>query len=224
VILRDLDALKRDIDEENAAAADRPLRVGSFEVFTTHFLGSLVGDGLGSRPLTLHELAPGHLEQALAEGQIDLGITYIPIPHADVDHLRVAQVEMGVFRRRGAFSEPAFDQLPFVVPVTPVTGSPDRVRGLDGWPDHLRRRNIRYRVTLMESALELCRQGLAVAFLPRFVVRAHNAKLKPEYRLEPIEIPAGASLGKQAVYLIKRKTDVEDVPMKKLARAIRVGV
>ena len=108
------------------------------------------------------ELIPGH-EAAVAEGKADIGITYLPVPHAELDVLKVTTVEMGVFGA-SKWLDKAFDELPFVIPVAPVSGTPSKVQGLDGWPDHLRHRNIVFRVALLETALNLCRQGLAVGF------------------------------------------------------------
>lgn len=58
------------------------------------------------------------------------------------------------------------NDLSFVVPIHPAEGTPSKVIGPDGWPDHLIERQIKYRVTMMESAMELCREGHAVAYLP----------------------------------------------------------
>ena len=57
-----------------------------------------------------------------------------------------------------------------MVPALPITGSPTLVRGLDGWPEDAYERHVKYEVTLMESALELCRQGRVAGYFPRFIV------------------------------------------------------
>lgn len=221
-ILDDLERLRASAKENKEAAA--PLRLGSFEVFTTHALVALVKEALGGAELTLHELAPGKLEEAIQLGQVDLGVTYLPIPHPDLDFLKAATLSMGVYTRKGPLQQMKVPELPFAIPAAPLQGTPSKVVGLDGWPDNLVKRSIRYRVTLMESALELCRQGQAAAFLPRFVVELHNQKVREPFQLHPHPgpLPLSAKYLQQAVYLVKRKSNLETQPAKKIAKALRV--
>jgi DNA-binding transcriptional LysR family regulator len=214
-----LDSVRALVEDVNAPAS-RPCVIGSFEVFTTYFAGPLLGHELRSSPVVLRELIPGELELALASREVDLGITYVPIPHAEVDHLAVTQIEMAIFGLK-RFTPTPFEALPFVVPVQPLKGAPTKVQGLDGWNENKLRRKIAYQVTLMETAIELCRQGLAVAYLPKFVARLHNEQVKPEYRLVELEAPRGAGAGRHPVYLALRKSDGESPLSKNLARAIR---
>ena len=220
-LLDDAAALKSAV-MHSAPGEARTLRIGSFEVFSTYFLGVLLKQHLGERAVTLHELSPGHLEQALIERHIDLGITYIPVPSPEIDSVRVSTIEMGVFAAKGAFPRTSIGELPFVVPVMPISGSPDRVRGSDGWPDTAPPRLVKYQVTLMESALELCRQGLAAAYLPKFIVRLHNERVTEERRLSEVARDFAGSAGAQPVYVLKRKTDLEEDWLRKTARALRI--
>jgi DNA-binding transcriptional LysR family regulator len=160
------------------------------------------------------------MERAILEDRIDFGITYVPIPTAGVEHLKVGSVEMGVFAVRGVFSGVAIGEIPFAVPVEPVHGSPNKVQGLDGWPEDRIKRRAVYRVTLMETALELCRQRLAAAYLPTFVVNLHNRQHKPEFALTELSVPA-LPTARQPVYLIRRDGRAEDPVTRKLARALR---
>jgi DNA-binding transcriptional LysR family regulator len=146
----------------------------------------------------------------------------MPVPHQKIDHIKICDIDMDVFGRIDSFKQMDFEELPFVIPVRPIQSAPTKARGLDGWPDDKIYRNIFYRVTLMESAIEICRQGLAVAYLPSFVVKIHNEKIKKEYRLESFPHKLKLKERKQAVYLVKRKGDVENSLDKKLARAIRM--
>lgn len=199
------------------------LRIASFEVFTTWLLGPILEKHFPEVPVLVHELLPGKMESAVAEGIVDLAISYLPIPLASLDHLKIATLEMAVYAKRGAFEKTPFESLPFAIPISPVTGSPNKVRGLDGWPDDKIPRNVRYRVTLMETALELCRRSMAVAYLPSPVVKFHNECVKERFALERLAMPKIAERAtRQDVYLIKRKSDAEDPVFKRLAAAIRI--
>lgn len=200
------------------------LKIGSFEVFTTHALPTLLGKLEKDLAIELHELVPGHLEESLLEKNVDIGITYLPIPRPDIDFLKVTTLSMGVFTLKGPLQKERFETLPFAVPITPIHGSPTKVVGLDGWPDNLFPRNLQYKVTMMESALELCRKGRAASFLPKFVVKLHNEKVKDAFQLvehsHPLPIPSKYT--QAPVYLVKRKADVENTTIKKIASQLRI--
>lgn len=196
-----------------------PSRLASFEVFTTYFLGHLL-NYVDLESLELHEIGPGRMEQAVAEGKVDLAITYNPVPKAGVDFIEVTKIKMGVFGL-DLYRSKRFQDLPFVIPLLPAEGTPSKVMGLDGWPDHLFERKVRYRVSMMESALELCRDGRAVAYLPAFVAHLHNKRLRPEYRLRELKNPLHEKDGQQSVYLIRRHGSPETSIERRIAKSLR---
>jgi DNA-binding transcriptional LysR family regulator len=198
------------------------MRIGTFEVFSTYFLSFLDKIGWENRGLELHELLPGEVEKYLVEGDIDVGITYMPVPDPHLDFLKVTTIEMGVFTRKGAFRGVPQQELPFVIPAMPLHGVPTRVRGLDGWPDDAYQRRVLHRVTLLESALELCRQGRVAGYFPVFVVNEHNRRVEEKFRLERIKSPYGNRVCRNDVFIVKRKSSEESAMMKQLARAIRL--
>ena len=112
------------------------IRIGSFEVFTTHFLGALIEKYLSEFKVDVYELTPGKMEEGLVDGVIDIGITYLPIPNPKIDFLKITKFKMSIFGRKDIFKNHSFNELPFVVPITPISGSPTKVKGLDGWPDN----------------------------------------------------------------------------------------
>ena len=116
----------------HSTAPHSVIRLGSFQVFSTYFLGDLLAEQREGHDFILHELPPGRLEQALIDRHIDLGISYLPIPYPDIERLEVTRIPMGVFLLGGAFKTKKFAELPFVVPVEPIHGSPNKVMGLDG--------------------------------------------------------------------------------------------
>lgn len=219
-ILKEIDNLKISADEERSAVQE--LKIATFEVFSTYFLKALDLTGWGENPLTIHDVLPGELERALVERHVDVGITYMPVPVPELDFLKITSIEMGVYTAKGVFPNIPQPELPFVVPVSPIYGAPSRVRGLDGWPEDAYPRNVRYQVTLLESALELCRGGKAAGYFPSFVVNAHNKQVKEAYQLTRRTSPYCGRTCKTDVFLVKRKTDHESKTMKQLAKAIRL--
>jgi len=209
-------------DSIHAPVTESPqVRIATFEVFSTYFLSFLDRLNWDTHQLELHEVLPGELEKYVAQGEVDYGITYMPIAHPDLDFLKVTDIEMGVFTRKGALSGLAQRDLPFVVPVSPINGAPTRVRGLDGWPETAWRRKVLHQVTLMESALELCRQGRCAGYFPAFIVEEHNLRVRKEFVLERRR-PAKPGIPCTVdVYLVKRKSDEESQIAKQLAKALR---
>ncbi len=219
------DLLQReDVLRKNSAtlSSQKTFKLGSFEVFSTHLLPSLIRELQGNyNVITMKEFVPGAIENAVVERLIDVGITYLPVPRAEIDHLHVSNIQMGIFARQGSsFLKMPLGDMPFVVPDSEMENAPTRMKGLDGWPDYQHPRNIAFRVDLMESALALLRTGLAVAYLPSFIARIQNQILGPEYKLDEIKLPSGIDRH-QPVYLVKRKNRSEDATFKRIAKVLR---
>lgn len=222
-LLDSIDALKKDIESSFLEKKQAPLRLATFEVFSTYFLRNLSRIGFTDRGLILHDVIPGELEQVIEQQRADFGITYLPIPHPGIEHVKITSILMGVFKRKGSFQTCKQEDLPFVIPTFPLNGVPTKVKGIDGWPDSAYRRKIKYEVTLLESALSLCRQGLCVGYFPSFVVAEYNQLVKSEYALERHPFESTAKRCYADVYLVKRKGSTEDQTMRLLAKMIRIG-
>lgn len=220
-ILKEIDLIKTGLEKKTEPAKE--LRIATFEVFSTYFLTCLQHLDWKDKQLTLHEVLPGELEKALENNQADIGITYMPVTSPHVDYLKVCSVEMGVFTHKDAFPGLSQPDIPFVVPVFPITGSPTRIRGLDGWPEDAYPRIVKHQVTLMETALELCRQGEVAGYFPKFIIDEHNRRYKDEFKLVRKASANKSRVCTTDVFIVKRKSDIEDSKtIKQLARAIRL--
>ncbi|MBX2995120.1 MAG: LysR family transcriptional regulator [Bdellovibrionaceae bacterium] len=222
LLIENFKALKSDL--LTGSVGPKPIRIGTFEVFSTYFLTFLDTLAWDNHSLELHELLPGEVEKYIEQGDLDIGITYMPVPNPNLDFLKVKAIEMGVYTKKGRFEGVTQDQLPFVIPVAPLQGTPTKMKGLDGWPEDAFNRKVLHRVTLLESALELCRQGRVAGYFPSFVVCEHNKRVSPEYRLERRRAGAqltGCKLREADVFIVKRKSYEETDVIKQIARAIR---
>ncbi len=82
-------------------------------------------------------------------------------------------------------------------------------------------RKIRYGATLMETALSLVRQGVAAAYLPRFIVGLHNTQMNERGKL--VEIASRKLIAeKQPVYAVRRQEREEDRDFRLICKALRV--
>ena len=197
------------------------LSIGSFEVFTTYCFGALVHSTLGEMNIRLLELTPGAIEQALLEDRIDVGITYAPAPHPDLDFLKIGTFDMGIFARKDLLPGKSGSELPFAVPVTALHGNVVGFKSLDGWPEDQFPRQNTYQCELLESSLELARQGKAALHCPKFIVRLHNAKVRSEFCLSERSLPKGMRSVVMTSYVALRKGKEEDTAIKKLTKGLR---
>ncbi|HVJ65621.1 MAG TPA: LysR family transcriptional regulator [Bdellovibrionota bacterium] len=198
----------------------RPLRVATFEVFSTHIMTSLMAENVSLPVAELLEAVPGAIETAIDERRADLGITLNPSPNANLSYLKVATFASRIFvGARSKLQDTPVHELPFVVPFPPNQGSASRAIGLDGWPAE-KPREIKYRVTMMESALSLCANGVAAGFFAEPVVVLYNANLVGARKLIPhLSRITGAE--QIDVFVVTRKGD-EDLPVvRTLAKELR---
>lgn len=152
--------------------------------------------------------------------EVDFAISYLPLPHPQVDALKVSRLEMKTYGTK-KFQKTDFYQLPFVTPIAPVQGLASKVSGLDGFPDYKYKRKISHRVSLLETALQLCSAGQAVGYLPSFIVNEYNLTRKHEYRLYELPSPVKKKESWFDIFLMKRQGEQESAPFKKIAAELR---
>ncbi|MBI4041701.1 MAG: LysR family transcriptional regulator, partial [Deltaproteobacteria bacterium] len=140
------------------------LKIGSFEIFTSYFLTKLIEKEFPEEKLRAQELIPGKIEEALELREVDIGITYIPYPRESVEHVEVGTFISKIFGPKNLKDVP-FEKLPFAIPVTPVNSSASQFQSLDGWPNFVYR-SVKYEFELLESAIQVSRNGFAVLYCP----------------------------------------------------------
>lgn len=195
------------------------IKIGSFEIFTTYFLASLIEKEFPEEKLRIQELIPEKIEEALDLKEIDIGITYIPYPRETIEHIKVGTFISKIFGPKKLITIP-FEKLPFAIPITPVNSSASSLRSLDGWPNSIYRM-VKYEFELLESAIQISRNGFAVLYCPSFIINFHNQKIDAQNKLIEFPLPKEVSLEKIPIFLVKRRKDSESSVFKKIARFIR---
>jgi DNA-binding transcriptional LysR family regulator len=74
---------------------------------------------------------------------------------------------------------------------------------------------------MMETAIQLCLRGVAVAFIPDIVATQVNLQNLKKFQLQELPLPRGMKPVYRDIYLLYRRTYVEDKTMRLLAKAIR---
>lgn len=217
-LLKELDRILKAHDNDQNSV----VRLGSFEVFTSYFMGPLLKKYLPKSDIEVHELIPGRLEEALDFNRIDIGITYEPQPRKGIEYMPITSILMGAYVLKGHFKNQELSQIPFVVPVSPLEGTPSGIKGRDGWPDEKWERNIHFRVDLMSTGLEIVHQGLGAIFVPRFVADLHNRVVNDSHKIELIHtVPKSLTHIKRNVYIVKRESTPETHEVRQIAKALR---
>lgn len=178
--------------------------LATHDVFATWFAGQLADRFLPGVPLSVRERWPGEVEEAVATGLSDVGITFMPVSTEGVEHVEAARASLGVYVRRGAFPRVPIAELPFVVPTHPVSGAVGQYGPLDGWPADAPLRDVRFRASSLEARLELARHGLAAIVLPRFVAEMHDRRARPGTLLQAVELPPALANLSRRIHVVRR--------------------
>ena len=218
-ILRELEHLNSLKEKTNSVQA--PLKIATYEVFSTHFLSDvLVSEDFG-RSIQCYELTPGKIEDGVESRLVDVGLTYCPVPRESLEHLPIIDFEFGLFGNKKWKHVPLAD-LPFAVPTTHVPTLSTQVRGLDAWPISVPRK-ISFELEALETALLLAAKGQSVLHCPQFVAAAFNKITLDRYQLT--QLTQLENLGKkvkQKAFLVKRRESQEGPEMKRLSRQLRL--
>ena len=194
-----------------------PLRIATYEVFSSHFMASFIANEGLDRDFSLTEKTPGAIEDSIKYGSADIGITYVPFLDTELDHLLIGKMEIGVFCN----SQHKSVDLPFAIPITDIGQNILHAHSLDGWPQDVPRK-IKYRFELLETALDLASRGVCKICCPKFLIKIENERFKTEFKLVEESVEKSIRINPLKVYLVKRKSDPESTEIKKLAKRLRM--
>jgi DNA-binding transcriptional LysR family regulator len=191
------------------------VRIATFEVFSSHCLAEFISQEKLEANFLILEKIPGMIEKSLLDYSADIGLTYVPFLHPELDHLPVGYMEVGIYSNS---SNP--NELAFAVPITDLGENITRTHSLDGWPQD-KPRVIKYYFEMLETALDLATRGLCRICCPKFIVSIENKRLLPQFRLTLDDEYKTLRLKKLKVYVVKRKSSAESPDLKKLSRFLR---
>jgi DNA-binding transcriptional LysR family regulator len=195
-----------------------PFRIGTWEVFSSYFLARYALEN--PDPLMVLERVPESLEQSILNNETDIGITYIPVPHPELEYLKICKFRFMAYARHDCFRSVKLEETPFAVPVSCIEDSPIGVRTLDNWPSNVARK-VQFQFELLETALESCRLGSCAIYAPDFVVSLQNQLLDNRYQLKELTKFKSLTSKPYEVFIVKRKNRIEGREIKKLAKILR---
>jgi DNA-binding transcriptional LysR family regulator len=209
---------QRHLKEQKAHKA--LFRMATFEVFSSYFFSSFL-QHYEEADILLLEMVPGKIEQAILNGTVNLGITYLPAPDPSLEYREIGSFKMGIYGQKKWENIP-FSEWPFAVPTAELRIHSSEIDSLDMWPKKAPKRNIKFQFELLETALQTARTGLSVLHCPDFITLLQNEQVKPSCQLVKLPFPAGYRAVKPIkVYLVGRKGDIPHSLERKLAKFIR---
>ncbi len=200
----------------NVPTAPKSLRIGLPEVLALTIAGSVVAKfGAG---VTVDEMDSGEIESKILEGKLDFGLTFVPFPHKNLDHFKLAKIEFASYGLRGAFDKMHVDEIPYVIPSAEMRENPLSIKIRDGW-DSKRFRETPYRANSLAIALQMVRSGRCAVFAPSFVIKEFNRVANESSWL--VEVDEKRKTAERAIFLVKRSSEDESNEMKWIAKTIR---
>ncbi len=220
-VLAEFDLFQEKVGQLGSAKVTPPIRLATFELFSTYVFSKLTQKFDSKTRFTLLEKAPGEIEKCILAKEADFGITTQPIPNSHLDFMRLCSFKSGIFVCGPKSNPKDFSELVFSSPLTPIPTNPAGTNQLDGWPAGTPR-ILAYRVELLETGLALARLGRAAIFCPVFIAQLHNQVVKSELQIKEISPPKNFKHAPGGVYFVKRKNDPESPLVKKLTTQIRL--
>ena len=203
--IESFDKLEKNLASQSHELSE--LKIGTLEVFSSYFLARFFSSrGPNASPVILLERSPGELESAILDRTVDIGLTYAPIPHPELQFKKIGYVNYKAYARKDIFTDRPLSKIPFSVPVTNFRSSPSGVKELDSWPA-TKKRWVKFRLELLETALQLSQLGESAIFCPSLVVHLSNQLVKAKFQLfdiTHIKLPQT----KKAVYLAMRSSQI----------------
>jgi DNA-binding transcriptional LysR family regulator len=185
------------------------LRIGTVEIFLTVLCDQISRLPVDNRTFTLLDLNPGHIEQLIAERQLEYGITYAPYPMDNITIIKTGKYQSGCYHLQGTFEKMDISKIPFAVPASGLSNNPLGIKERDGWLESITPRNRKYAVNLLSTGIELTLQGLCAIYIPKFLANKINSSRTAGNKLIEHSIP-GAQKNIQSVFLLKHKDQPED--------------
>jgi len=218
-LLEDHDRILAELDAADTEG-EAVLKFGSFELFTGAFIAQLICEFLPDRKVHVYDLDFDEIGQAVLDRKIDYGLTYVPMPNRALNFRKLARIEFGLFGAPGAFKNVPVTEVPFAVPTSAVQLSSGERFHIDGWPNHMFERTVKYQVTGIQVALELVARRKCVVCAPLLTPALHNATAKRSFQLVRRPIPPGMSRMFQTLYMVCRNEDRSDTITREFATQV----
>ncbi len=173
--------------------------------------------------LTIEDLDSGEIEAHVLDRRSDFAFTFVPFPHKELDHLKIATVTLASFSRVNCFQGKDPETIPYVIPSSEMKDNPLSVRIRDGWNSNLSRLTP-YRANSLSIALNMVRSGTCAIYTPSFLVTYLNDTERKDRKLVELDLPAQRKSQERTqrdIFLVKRQSDDESKVMKTVVKIVK---
>jgi len=173
--------------------------------------------------ISIEDLDSGEIESRVLDRRIDFAFTFVPFPHKDLDHLKIASVAISSFSLNGKFNDVEPDQIPYVIPSAEMKDNPLSIRIRDGWNTNLSRRTP-FRASSLSIALKMAQAGTCAIYTPEFIVSYLNGFESKGRQLVSLDLKSQRKNQEKThrdIFLVKRASEEESKVMKTVVRIVR---
>lgn len=198
-----------------------PLRIAFPEVIALTVSESIAKELDGE--VTIEDLDSGEIEARVLDRRCDFAFTFVPFPHKDLDHLKIATVAISSFCLHGKFRGMDPEKIPYVVPTAAIKDNPLSIRIRDGWNPSLARL-APFKAGSLSIALKMAQAGVCAVYTPEFMISYLNSLTIKSRELTPLELPSGRKKKERThrdIFLVKRAAEEESKTMKTVVRIVR---
>lgn len=173
--------------------------------------------------VTIDDLDSGEIEARIIDRRIDFGFTFVPFPDKNLEHLKITTVGLASFAHARAFRSVDPESIPYVVPSSELKENPLSLKIRDGWNSILNRQTP-FRANSLSIALKMVQAGQCAIYVPKFVVNQFNLYVAKNYQMTELDLPSARKnkeRSQRSIFLVKRASDDESKPMKRVVKVIR---
>ena len=181
-------------------------KIGTYEIFSTYLLSDFPYSTKNSESWEIHELIPGEIEKALLDGRIDYGITDNPVSTSGLSFEKIGAYRNKIYVNKKLRPALKLSELSFVVPISKIKTITEEYQYLDGWPTDGPQRDVKFKVNLMETGLQLCAHNEIAGYFPDLLVEKYNQTVIPKNRLISLEAGFKKYQQRNNIFLVTRKS------------------
>lgn len=203
------------------ASHTQSLRIGFPEVLALVVTESITHELKDA--ITIEDLDSGEIEAHVLDRRSDFAFTFVPFPHKELDHLKIATVTLASYCRTNSFHGKDLETVPYVIPSSEMRDNPLSVRIRDGWNSKLSRVTP-YRANSLSIALNMVRSGACAIYAPFFLMKYLNDAERKDRKIVELDLsPQRRSRERtqRDIFLVKRQSDDESKVMKTVVKIVK---
>lgn len=210
----------------NSLKAQTPSHTTSLRIGLPEVLALVVSESITHElrdALTIEDLDSGEIESRVLDRRTDFAFTFVPFPHKELDHLKIATVTLASFCRVNCFLGEDPESIPYVIPSSEMKDNPLSLRIKDGWNSNLSRLTP-YRANSLSIALNMVRSGTCAIYTPSFLVSHLNDTGRKDRKLVELDLMTqrkSQEKTKRDIFLVKRQSDDESRVMKTVVKIVK---